>query len=195
MLPPAEYSHQPQKMKSAFHMRWVAAAIVALTIALVSTYAGAWFPHGTISSVGTTFTISPSIDGGASGGGTFSAGSMQTVVATPNGGFSFVNWTVGGSPVSTSASYTFTLTANITLVANFISSGGSSTITVAALPSADGAVSGGGTFTTSSMQTVTATPTSGSYSFVNWTDTSIPTSVTDGTGAVWSFGPTAVSDL
>ena len=75
--------------------------------------------------VATQYTIavsaSPSADGTVSGGGTFAAGSSQTVTATANRGFSFVSWTntANGSVVSTSASYTFTLNSNVTLVANF----------------------------------------------------------------------------
>ena len=66
-------------------------------------------------------SASPSADGTVSGGGTFPAGSSQTVTATANSGYSFVNWTASGSVVSTSASYTFTLNGNVTLVANFSS--------------------------------------------------------------------------
>jgi Divergent InlB B-repeat domain len=64
-------------------------------------------------------STSPSADGTVSGGGTFVSGTSQTVTATPNSGHSFVHWTKGGSVVSTSESYTFTLTANVTLVADF----------------------------------------------------------------------------
>jgi Divergent InlB B-repeat domain len=41
------------------------------------------------------------------------------VTATPSGTHSFVHWTRSGAVVSTSASYTFTLSANTTLVADF----------------------------------------------------------------------------
>jgi hypothetical protein len=54
-----------------------------------------------------------------SGGGTFTAGNSQTVTATANSSYTFVNWTENGGVVSAAASYTFTLTANSTLVANF----------------------------------------------------------------------------
>ncbi len=64
-------------------------------------------------------SASPSADGTVSGGGTFVGGTSQTVTATPNSGHSFVHWTKSGSVVSTSESYTFTLTANVTLVADF----------------------------------------------------------------------------
>jgi hypothetical protein len=72
---------------------------------------------------GTNFTItlsaSPVAGGTVSGAGTFASGSSRTVMATPNSGFTFVNWTESGSAVSTSSSYTFTLNGNRTLVANF----------------------------------------------------------------------------
>ena len=42
-----------------------------------------------------------------------------TCVATPNEGYDFVNWTVGGAEVSTSATYTPTISINTDLVANF----------------------------------------------------------------------------
>jgi Divergent InlB B-repeat domain len=64
-------------------------------------------------------SASPSADGAVSGAGTFVGGTSQTVKATPANGHSFVHWTKGGTVVSTSASYTFTLSANVTLVADF----------------------------------------------------------------------------
>ena len=70
-----------------------------------------------------TYTIStssnPTAGGTTSGGGTFNSGASVTVTATPATGYQFVNWTESGSQVSTSASYTFTVTGNRTLVANF----------------------------------------------------------------------------
>jgi len=65
-------------------------------------------------------SANPSIGGRASGGGTGIAyGTSITVIATPNPGYDFINWTENGQVVSTSASYTFTVTASQTLVANF----------------------------------------------------------------------------
>ncbi len=58
----------------------------------------------------------------------------MTVTATPNAGYSFVNWTESGTQVSTNASYNFTASTNRTLVANFVAT---YTIAVsAALPAA-----------------------------------------------------------
>jgi hypothetical protein len=69
------------------------------------------------------FTVStssnPSEGGTTSGGGIFVAGTTQTVVATPVAGYQFRDWTEGGSEVSSSANYQFTLTEDRTLVANF----------------------------------------------------------------------------
>ena len=118
-----------------------------------------------------TYTITtsalPVAGGGASGGGTVNFGSGVTVVATPNSGYSFVNWTEGGSPVSASVSFTFTASTSRTLVANFTPI--LYTISTSALPVAGGSTSGGGTVNSGSSVTVVATPNAG-YSFVNWTE-------------------------
>src|SRR5207247_10936879 len=68
----------------------------------------------------TVSTSSSPTGGGATvGGGTVTAGSSVTVRATPNTGYSFANWTENGTVISTSASYTFTVSANRNLIANF----------------------------------------------------------------------------
>jgi hypothetical protein len=69
--------------------------------------------------VGISTSSSPAAGGTTSGGGIYQAGTTVTVVATTAGGYHFVSWTDGGLVVSTSASYTFTATANRALVANF----------------------------------------------------------------------------
>jgi Divergent InlB B-repeat domain len=63
----------------------------------------------------------PSSGGSTSGGGTFPAGTSHTVTATATAGYSFTSWTENGSVVSTSASYTFTVNSNRSLVAVFSS--------------------------------------------------------------------------
>lgn len=57
--------------------------------------------------------------GTASGGGTYWSGTSVTLTATKNTGYRFVGWYESGSLVSSSASYTFTVTGNRTLVATF----------------------------------------------------------------------------
>jgi uncharacterized repeat protein (TIGR02543 family) len=73
----------------------------------------------TTSPVTITTSASPSTGGKTSGDGTYASGASVTVTATAKTGYVFTNWTESGSVVSTSASYTFTATANRTLVANF----------------------------------------------------------------------------
>ena len=65
----------------------------------------------------------PAAGGTTSGAGAYNSGSSVTVTATANTGFAFTNWTQNGSAVSTNASYKFTISGNMTLVANFASTG------------------------------------------------------------------------
>ena len=51
---------------------------------------------------------------------TYYQGDVCNVTATANEGYSFVNWTENGTVVSTDASYTFTVTRDRELVANFV---------------------------------------------------------------------------
>ena len=90
-------------------------------------------------------------------------GTKVTLTATPNEGYSFVNWTLNGEVVSTKNIYTITITSDVEYIANFISYN----VTVES--------GEGGTAKTSKTQvghngqvTLTATPQEG-YSFVNWT--------------------------
>jgi hypothetical protein len=113
-------------------------------------------------------SISPAGSGTASGAGTYTCNSGVTVTASPASGYNFANWTVNGSVVSTSTSYTFTATGNQTLVANFTAVPCTDTITTSASPAGAGTTSGGGTVSCNSSVTVTTSPTSG-YTFANWT--------------------------
>ena len=65
--------------------------------------------------------VSASSDAGGAVGGAASYGlaASATVIAAPNDGYTFTNWTDGGAVVSTAPIYTFTVTAARALVANF----------------------------------------------------------------------------
>ena len=80
----------------------------------------------TVQSYAISTAANPSNGGSILGGGVFNYGQSCTVQATANAGYTFTNWTVNGSTVSTNANYTFTVTGNRTLVAHFSynSSGG-----------------------------------------------------------------------
>ena len=66
-----------------------------------------------------TVLANPTGAGDVTGDGSFAAGSSVTVTATANNGYTFANWTENGIQQSTSPNYSFTLAANLTLVANF----------------------------------------------------------------------------
>ena len=62
----------------------------------------------------------PLLGGTTSGGGSFNSGTLVTVTAVANVGYTFTYWTEGANIVSTNSSYTFTMPAgNRTFVANF----------------------------------------------------------------------------
>lgn len=111
-------------------------------------------------------SASPMEGGTTSGGGIVDDGSSATVVASPNPGYSFENWTEGGIAVSSSASYTFLATADRTLVANFIVTP-TYAVNVSATPVAGGTVSGGGNYPNNTSVTVVAVETPG-YVFAGW---------------------------
>jgi hypothetical protein len=126
----------------------------------------------------------PAAGGSVTGGGSVANGTNVTLTATPNAGYSFINWTEAGAPVSNNAAYSFTATANRTLVANFAAG---YTITASALPSIGGSVSGDGFVATGTSVTLIATPALG-YNFINWTD-AVGTEVS--TTASYTFTPTS----
>ncbi len=111
--------------------------------------------------------------GTVAGGGSYCENSEVTVTATPNPGYNFVNWTDNNNSnavVSTNASHTFTLTANVNYRANFAACEGAA-VTVNRNNNDYGTVTGEGSYCAGSQVNLTATPNSG-YRFVNWTVTS-----------------------
>ncbi|HEX9046044.1 MAG TPA: cadherin-like domain-containing protein [Verrucomicrobiae bacterium] len=125
----------------------------------------------------------PSNAGTAGGAGNYPSNSPCSVTASANIGWGFLNWTENGTPVSSSATYNFTVRSDRTLVANFVPA---YTVATAATPGYGGAITGGGTFNSNSIVTVQAMAASG-YQFVNWTDYGTPVS----TATNYSFAATA----
>ena len=64
-------------------------------------------------------TVNAGANGTAAGTGTYAEGVNVTVTATPNVGYKFVGWYVDDVKKSSDAAYTFTATADVTLVAEF----------------------------------------------------------------------------
>lgn len=140
---------------------------------------------------GTTYytvnlSANPEEGGNVDGGGSHQQNSSCTVTATANEGYTFTNWTENGNVVSSNASYTFTVTGNRTLVANFAAQTQSYTVSVSADPSNGGTVTGGGSYQEGQSCTVNATANEG-YTFINWTDGSEVVS----TDASYTFEVTA----
>jgi uncharacterized repeat protein (TIGR02543 family) len=117
-----------------------------------------------------TVSASPVNGGTVSFGVTNEPGSTITLTATNNSGYVFTGWTSNGTPAVSSTNYTFTLSTNVTLVANFLPL---YTVSVSALPANGGTVSFGVTNEPGSTITVTATNNSG-YVFTGWTSNGIP---------------------
>ncbi|NLF43613.1 MAG: hypothetical protein GX587_13035, partial [Bacteroidales bacterium] len=136
----------------------------------------------------TQFTISLSANpvsaGTLTGGGTFIQGTQATVTATANTGYSFVNWKEGNTVVSTNPSYSFEVTANRNLTANFQTI--QYTISASSNPTQGGSISGAGSYNHGAQVSLTATANTG-YSFVNWKEGSTVVS----TNASYSFTASA----
>ena len=133
-------------------------------------------------------SANPTNGGIVGGGGTYQEGQSCTVNATANTGYTFTNWTENGNVVSTNARYTFTVTGNRNLVANFTAQ--SFTITATADPTEGGTVTGGGTFNYGQSCTLTATPAA-NYNFVNWTRDGLQVS----TNATYTFTVTSSANF
>ena len=95
-------------------------------------------------------SVNPANGGTVSGGGSFEKEQSCTVTAIPSADYVFKNWTENGSQVSSDANYTFTVTGNRDLVANFTYNGGAQiqyfTVNVSSNPVEGGEVRGGGIY-------------------------------------------------
>lgn len=120
-----------------------------------------------------TLLSAPTIGGTTSGAGNFAQGSTVTVIAIPNSGYVFTNWTANGTVVSNSTTYSFTMNGNQTFVANFTQvQAGNFSVFVSSNPPAGGTTTGNGSYTPNSLVTVTATSNAG-YAFTNFTENGI----------------------
>lgn len=80
---------------------------------------GDWFQFAFSDEVSVTATVNPEGAGTVTGAGNFMPGTMATLTATANNGYSFREWTVNGETVSSDNPYTFTVTGATNLVAQF----------------------------------------------------------------------------
>jgi len=94
------------------------------------------------------------------------SGTEITVIAVAKPGHIFINWTIDDIEVSTNESYSFKVSKDVALVANFQLK--TYNISVLTNPTKGGKVDGCGSYTHNSPVLVTAVPETG-YAFVNWT--------------------------
>ena len=119
----------------------------------------------------TVQTSTNPVDGGTTtGDGQYEHGTEATVTATPNEGYRFVNWTENNEIVSTTQQYSFIVTSDRNLVANFEKL--KYTVITSANPNEGGTTSGDGEYFYGDNVTVIATPNTG-YEFLNWTEDNI----------------------
>ena len=135
-----------------------------------------------------TATANPAESGIVSGAGSYAHGSTCTLTATANTGYAFSSWTKNGTVVSSSPSYSFTVTEDAAYVANFTPI--MYTITVSADPSIGGTAYGNGTYLYNENCTVSAISNAG-YTFTNWTKNGTVVS----TDATYTFTVTENANL
>ncbi len=105
------------------------------------------------------------------GGGSYKSRTKAVLTAAPSTGYRFVRWTQNGVEVSTNPTYTFIVTQNIALKAEFASD---KLYTITATPNnpSYGTVSGGGVYQQSDQIILVATPFPG-HRFVRWIENGI----------------------
>lgn len=98
---------------------------------------------------------------------TYADSTFCVLTASPYYGYNFENWTEGGTVVSTDVEYSFMVTGERDLVANF----SKTPFNITAIPNFDdrGSVSGMGEYVINANCTLTATPSEG-HSFVRWVE-------------------------
>jgi len=144
-----------------------------------------------------TASINPANSGAVTGAGSYNPGDNVTLTATPNTGYSFVNWTENGAEiVSNDASYSFTASASRTLIANFHAVVVPATYVITASVSLanSGTVTGIGSYNSGDNVTLTATSNTG-YSFVNWTENGAEVSTTTSYSFTASASRTLVANF
>jgi hypothetical protein len=114
-----------------------------------------------------TLEVSPPDAGQLSGAGLYNAGQTATLTASANPGYSFINWTSGGTVVSTLQSFEYTMPDSpVTLTAHFEYIRFQLSLSVN--PAGAAQVSGAGAYDGGDQVTVSALANPG-YFFLNWT--------------------------
>ncbi|MCA9786561.1 MAG: hypothetical protein KC488_08415, partial [Candidatus Cloacimonetes bacterium] len=119
-----------------------------------------------------TALAQPSNGGSTFGSGSYPLGGFATVTATANAGYAFLDWTENGNEVSNDFDYTFPVTGDRTLVANFVST---RVLSIVSSPPMGGTTTGAGIHPLGAVVPITATPVPG-YQFQFWQSGGVPQS-------------------
>jgi photosystem II stability/assembly factor-like uncharacterized protein len=134
-----------------------------------------------------TFNIStmavPTAGGTTSGGGTYQSGQWCTVTATPNSGYNFSSWSENSNQVSTNANYSFNVSGNRSLTANFNYG----------TPSAAGQISGLNTVCSGQTAVTYSVPTIANATLYIWTLPSGATGSSSTNTIIVNYGSSAIS--
>ena len=137
------------------------------TYTFTVTESATYVAHFVVESFTITALANPTEGGVVTGSGTYEMLDECTVTATANEGYNFVNWTENGNVVSNEAAYTFAVTGDRTLVANFELM--TFEITASADPIEAASISGAGTYNYGEEVTLTFDRNE-DWAFQNWTE-------------------------
>jgi autotransporter-associated beta strand protein len=113
-------------------------------------------------------TVGATAGGTAAGGGTWSQGAWQPILATPAWNYDFAGWTGAGIADTNGTDTTVFMDAPKTVLAAFTpKTNPGCLLTLVASPAAWGSVSGGGVYPTNAIASISATAAVG-YVFLNW---------------------------
>ena len=115
---------------------------------------------------GIAASVSPAGSGTVTGTGEYHREETCTLRAVANAGYSFMSWTEAGEVVSSDSEYSFNVTRDRNLVANFTRP---LSVTVSASPVGGGTVGGGGAYGYGEQCTLSAVANTG-YQFMYWYD-------------------------
>jgi hypothetical protein len=114
-----------------------------------------------------TTMANPNYGGTVSGSAVYQAGAVATVQASPNSGFVFTGWFINGMITTLDTSFTFAVTSDLTLQANFFPLTDSFMVAANILPANAGTVTGTGLYKAGDTAHLKAHANPG-YAFNNW---------------------------
>ncbi|MDY0217502.1 MAG: T9SS type A sorting domain-containing protein [Bacteroidales bacterium] len=126
-----------------------------------------------------TVIVNPTIGGSVTGASaSYNYNDTVNLIAVPETGYEFLNWTVNGVQVATTTNYSFIMpNENATVTANFIAEGANTyALNLETNPASVATLSGAGTYVEDMVVTVSLSNISPDYQFVNWTNNGVEVS-------------------